>query len=49
MDAYQRMQGPMRRGTLTARSFLASAYRAVGDLTTAPPCISRTSPIVSAF
>jgi tetratricopeptide (TPR) repeat protein len=36
-DDYQRMQGPDAAETLTARSFLASAYRAAGDLTTATP------------
>ena len=35
VDAFQRMQGDDAPGTLTARSFLASAYRAAGDLATA--------------
>jgi tetratricopeptide (TPR) repeat protein len=37
VDAYQHMQGPDAPDTLTARSFLASAYRAAGDLATATP------------
>ena len=36
-DAYQDMHGPDAPDTLTARSFLASAYRAAGDLTAAAP------------
>jgi len=35
--ACQHMQGPDSTDTLTARSFLASAYRAAGDLTAAAP------------
>ena len=35
VDDYQRMQGPDALDTLTARSFLASAYRAAGDMATA--------------
>jgi hypothetical protein len=34
-DAYQRMQGDHAPDTLTARSFLANAYRAAGDLASA--------------
>lgn len=37
VDAYQQMQGPDAPDTLNARSFLASAYRAAGDLTAAAP------------
>jgi tetratricopeptide (TPR) repeat protein len=37
VDAYQQLQGPDAPDTLTARSFLASAYRAAGDLATATP------------
>jgi tetratricopeptide (TPR) repeat protein len=37
VDAYQQLSGPDALETLTARSFLASAYRAAGDLATAAP------------
>jgi hypothetical protein len=37
VDAYQRLQGPDALDTLTARSFLASAYRASGNLAIAAP------------
>lgn len=37
VDAYRRLQGPDALDTLAARSFLASAYRAAGDLATAAP------------
>jgi tetratricopeptide (TPR) repeat protein len=37
VDAYQRLQGPDALDTLMARSFLASAYRAVGNLAIAGP------------
>ena len=37
VDAYQQIEGPDTLGTLTARSFLASAYRAAGDLAAAAP------------
>jgi len=36
-DAYQRMEGADALDTLEARSFLASAYRAAGDLAAAGP------------
>lgn len=36
-DAYRQLHGPDDPDTLTARSFLASAYRAAGDLATATP------------
>ena len=41
VDDYARMRGPDAPETLTARSFLASAYRAAGDLTTAGPLHAR--------
>ncbi|RCG22822.1 tetratricopeptide repeat protein [Sphaerisporangium album] len=41
VNAYERIQGPDALDTLTARSFLASAYRAAGDLTTATPLHQR--------
>jgi tetratricopeptide (TPR) repeat protein len=37
VDAYRRLSGPDDPATLTARSFLASAHRAAGDLATATP------------
>lgn len=37
VDAFGQLQGPDALDTLTARSFLASAYRAAGDLATATP------------
>jgi len=37
VDAYQQLQGPDTLATLTARSYLASAYRAAGDLAAAAP------------
>lgn len=37
VDAYLRLHGGDAEATLTARSFLASAYRAAGDLATATP------------
>jgi len=37
VDAFRQLQGPDDPDTLTARSFLASAYRAAGDLATATP------------
>jgi len=37
VDAYQRLQGPDALDTLMARSFLASAYRAAGNLAMAAP------------
>ena len=37
VDAFLQMQGPDAPDTLTARSFLASAYRAAGDLAAATP------------
>lgn len=37
VGAYRRLQGPDALDTLAARSFLASAYRAAGDLATAAP------------
>lgn len=37
VDAYSRLQGPDAVDTLRARSFLASAYRAAGDLAAAAP------------
>jgi Tetratricopeptide repeat len=37
VDAYQQIQGPDTLDTLTARSYLASAYRAAGDLAAAAP------------
>ena len=37
VDAYQRLEGPDALDTLTARSFLASAYRAAGNLAIAGP------------
>lgn len=37
VDACQQSEGPDAPDTLTARSFLASAYRAAGDLDTATP------------
>lgn len=37
VDACQQLEGPDAPDTLTARSFLASAYRAAGDLDTATP------------
>jgi hypothetical protein len=37
VDAYTRTQGPEAVDTLMARSVLASAYRAAGDLTAAAP------------
>jgi hypothetical protein len=36
-DDYSRMQGPDAPDALTARSYLASAYRAAGDIATASP------------
>jgi tetratricopeptide (TPR) repeat protein len=41
VDAYQRLQGPDALDTLTARSFLASAYRAAGNLAIAAPLHQR--------
>jgi tetratricopeptide (TPR) repeat protein len=41
VDDYQRMQGPDATETLTARSYLASAYRAAGDMATAGPLHQR--------
>jgi hypothetical protein len=41
VDDYQRMQGLDDPDTLTARSFLASAYRAAGDMSTAGPLHQR--------
>ena len=41
VDAYGQLQGPDASDTLTARSFLASAYRAAGDLAMPPPCTER--------
>lgn len=40
-DAYGRLQGPDSVDTLTARSYLASAYRAAGDLAAAAPLHQR--------
>jgi hypothetical protein len=37
VDAYGRLEGPDAVDTLTARSFLASAYRGAGDLAAAAP------------
>jgi tetratricopeptide (TPR) repeat protein len=37
IDAYQQIDGPDAQDTLTARSFLASAHRAAGDLESAAP------------
>jgi tetratricopeptide (TPR) repeat protein len=37
VEAYEQLQGPDAPDTLTARSFLASAYRAAGDLAAATP------------
>jgi tetratricopeptide (TPR) repeat protein len=37
VDAYRRLQGPDALDTLAARSFLASAYRAAGNLGSAAP------------
>jgi tetratricopeptide (TPR) repeat protein len=37
VNAYERIQGPDSPGTLIARSFLASAYRAAGDYGQAAP------------
>jgi tetratricopeptide (TPR) repeat protein len=37
VDANEQLQGPDAPDTLTARSFLASAYRATGDLAAATP------------
>ncbi len=36
-EAYEQLQGPDAPDSLTARSFLTSAYRAAGDLATATP------------
>jgi len=41
VNAYGRLQGPDSVDTLTARSYLASAYRAAGDLATAAPLHQR--------
>jgi tetratricopeptide (TPR) repeat protein len=41
VDACTRLQGPDGADTLTARSYLASAYRAAGDLATAVPLHQR--------
>jgi hypothetical protein len=40
-DAYRRLDGPDALDTLIARSFLASAYRAAGDLAAAAPMHQR--------
>ena len=37
VDAYEQLPGPDAPDTLTARSFLASAYRAAGDRAAATP------------